>query len=100
MATANAKKTPQPQSDAAVSDQVNGTETPSEAEPMPAPLAGELTQEPRYRITARHPNGFWRCGRKWLAQGEELSLSEIGGGAVLAVLRDEPMLVVHQLGGE
>lgn len=51
-------------------------------------------QEPRYRISSRHPNGFWRCGRKWHPDGEVLTLSEIGGQTVLAALRAEPMLIV------
>lgn len=59
-----------------------------------AAVAGDLAQEPRYRIAARHPNGFWRCGRQWHPDGEVLTLSEIGGEAVLAVLQAEPMLVV------
>lgn len=56
--------------------------------------ASEPTKEPRFRITARHPNGFWRCGRQWHPAGEVLTLSEIGGEAVLATLRLEPMLIV------
>lgn len=62
-----------------------GVESMDEAEP---------TKEPRYRIAARHPNGFWRCGRQWHPAGEVLTLSEIGGEAVLAILRLEAMLIV------
>lgn len=57
-------------------------------------VAVEPIREPGLRITARHPNGFWRCGRQWHPAGEVLTLSEIGGEAVLAALRDEPMLIV------
>lgn len=80
-------------------------ETPEPSLPVateigsPAPADAAPADEPRYRITARRADGFWRCGRKWLACGEELSLSDIGGESVLAALRAEPMLVVHQLGG-
>lgn len=56
--------------------------------------AAQPTKEPRYRITARHPQGFWRCGRKWHPDGEVLTLSEIGGDTVLATLLAEPMLIV------
>lgn len=91
---ATARKTPQPQPDSAVVDQANAADTPHQETLASPPFANELAHEPRYRITARHPKGFWRCGRQWHPDGELLTLSEIGGEAVLAMLRVEPMLIV------
>jgi hypothetical protein len=90
------KKTTQPKPDITAVAQTGETQAESlpAATGIDAPDVTEPASEPRYRITARHPNGFWRCGRKWHPDGEVLTLSEIGGEAVLAALQAEPMLVV------
>lgn len=85
------------------------TATPVASEQEVTPAAGadeavlvapELTQEPRYRVAARSPRGFNRGGRFWHPDGEELTLSEIGGLGALEVLQAEPMLIVAAVGGE
>lgn len=63
-------------------------------------VAVELSQEPRYRISARSPRGFNRGGRFWHPDGDELTLSEIGGLGALEVLLAEPMLIVATVGGK
>jgi len=68
----------------------------SEEADVAAPLAPELTQEPRYRVSSRSRDGFCRAGRRWHPDGEVLTLSALGGLAVLNALRDEPMLVVEE----
>lgn len=90
------KKTTQPKPDIAAVALPGNTQAESlpAATSIAAPDVTEPATEPRYRIAARHPQGFWRCGRKWHPDGEVLTLSEIGGEAVLAALQAEPMLVV------
>lgn len=90
------KKTIQPKPDITAVAQTGETQAESlpAATGIDAPDVTEPATEPRYRIAARHPQGFWRCGRKWHPDGEVLTLSEIGGHKVLDQLREEPMLVV------
>lgn len=71
------------------SDGVTDGDRPPVVEPSP------LNQVPHYKVAARNPAGFWRCGRKWHPDGEVLTLAEIGGEQVLALLLAEPMLVVQ-----
>lgn len=47
-------------------------------------------------VAARHPNGFYRAGRRWGAEATIVPLSELSAEEADA-LRHEPMLVVTEV---
>lgn len=75
-----------------------GAEPEALPEQFPEPEVVEpAAAEPvRYRVRAFSSAGFWRGGRHWTSEAQEVSESELSPQQLEAVLR-EPLLKVERL---
>lgn len=84
--------------DDVLNQSINGLDSAPNVSDEPSNTALQQSLAPRFRIASRNKIGFWRCGRQWHSDGGvPLTLAEIGGAEVLAVLRAEPMLTVQEV---